>query len=487
MQHQHQLIHKVFLAGVAFDFTEKDLYQFFGPQYSSIQSIDLIKQKKNKRLNKGCGFMELTDAAEVADLLAREHFSFNGREFLVKEYKKGGDLEESKKDFIKRRLFIQNVHKKITNKQLRNFFGGLVNLEDAYLIKTDKFVKVGQEEAEQQRKQEGRQRARVCAGNDLQYGFILVKHASDVDTLLQKGPFVIRGLEVGIERYDPERHHRIKDGLRTKKYKKDKKVKKSKKAGNNKSSGQSSQGRATEGSGRDSMRRSQCASGSHGEPSWSQLSYHYRGQQYAEGQRSCQFDASSVQRSQYMERPQSYHYQNEQRVYSQAAQRSHFGEPEGELDYQDWTQEQEILIESILNLLGRTNLLSNLSFGEASCLEQIRDMVMGRGLEYLSREDLQRSQKLLSQIGSRAAIKNALNNKRTPSGRRAYQMTGRNEQDQQDSRRMQFFKKEAGHCQVGKFERSSKPHYARSYHNDLDLPETRKEVFVNCLATGKTE
>ena len=204
-----QKLHKVFLAGVSFDFKEQDLYDLFCKTYHSIVSIDLVKQKKNKRLNKGCGFMEILDPKELAHLLRTEKFYLKGREFSVKEYKSGEELQKSKEDLKRRRLFLRHVDKKVTNEHLRSFFGGLVELEDAYLVKTEKFNKFSKERKRIKNRQKGGKVVAEKAGRDLRHGYLVLVRSRDADKLLGKGVFVVNGCEVTVERFSQKKHERM--------------------------------------------------------------------------------------------------------------------------------------------------------------------------------------------------------------------------------------------------------------------------------------
>ena len=217
-------LHKVFLAGVAFDCPEQDLLDFFQRRYKSVKKIDLIKQRKNKQLNKGCGFMELEDPEEVADLLGKARFRLRGREFQVKKYKKGEELKKFKKDLNRRRLFIQNVDKGVDNGTLRGFFESFVDLEDAYLVKTEKFDRVRKKKEKRVAGEQGGvgegfggSKGVGCGPSEginyeekLQYGYLILKRAEDSDTVLCQGTFWIGGALAVVEKFDPGKHNKFR-------------------------------------------------------------------------------------------------------------------------------------------------------------------------------------------------------------------------------------------------------------------------------------
>ena len=190
---------KVFLAGLALDFTKEELFDFFSYQYDSIVSIHLVKQThtRTKTANKGSGFMQLTDLAEVLDLLRREKFCLNGRNFLVKKFKEGAELEQFKKELVSRRIFVHKIGPTLTNQHLIRFFSRIVNIEDAYIINPER-----KEMLDRMEQQRGSYKGRKpLSKKRFRYGYLVLKNAEDADYLLSVKSFRIKNSYVILEKY----------------------------------------------------------------------------------------------------------------------------------------------------------------------------------------------------------------------------------------------------------------------------------------------
>ena len=187
----HPKIHKLFLTGLYSSFTDKEMLTFFKSSFKSIKKVDLVKQRKNKRFNQGCGFLELTDEEEVKTLLEQEYFFLRGRKFSVKPHRTGEELRKYKESLRKRRLFIHSVEKEITDIELKEYFQEVVPLEDAYLIR-----KGG--------------KGRKMEQNKLLYGYIILKKAEDVEMVLERRVFKLKNSNIIVMAYDKNKHERYK-------------------------------------------------------------------------------------------------------------------------------------------------------------------------------------------------------------------------------------------------------------------------------------
>ena len=190
---------KVFLAGLALDFTKEELFDFFQSQYDSVVSIQLVKQThaRTKTVNKGSGFMQLTDLAEVLDLLRREKFCLNGRNFLVKKFKEGAELEKFKKELESRRIFIHKIGPELDSEDLLWFFSQIVEIEDAYIINPER--------KKEQDKMEGKWKHQnsTLAKKRFRYGYLVLKFAEDAHYLFLRKTFRIKKSTVILEKYNP--------------------------------------------------------------------------------------------------------------------------------------------------------------------------------------------------------------------------------------------------------------------------------------------
>ena len=188
-------IYKVFLAGLAFDFTKRELFNFFKSKYHSVISVEVVRQKKNKARNKGCGFMQLTNEDEFIAILSQRDYKIGNRGFLVKEYKKGNELRAFKHNLAQRRIFLHNIGRGITNQELRHFFKKIVSIEDAYIINPKK-----RSDYDPLKRRKG-----GLGVEDFRYGYLIVSKVEDVEWILEIGRFQIKGCRVIAQRYDPDR------------------------------------------------------------------------------------------------------------------------------------------------------------------------------------------------------------------------------------------------------------------------------------------
>ena len=198
-KHQQPNHNKVFLAGLAFYFTEADLYRFFDQIFRSVVKIDLVKNRSNKRLNRGCGFIQFADPAEARTMLETEFYTLAGRTFCAKEFIQGKALEQHKKDLERRRIFMHSIDPKLSNKQIKAFFDRFVPIEDAYVITKDRY-KLTRKERERLR------RRGVSSSLDLRYGYLVVREAGDAERLLDIGAFEVGRSHIILVRFDPKKH-----------------------------------------------------------------------------------------------------------------------------------------------------------------------------------------------------------------------------------------------------------------------------------------
>ena len=195
-------IYKVFLAGLSMDFSEEELLHFFRYHFPSVVTVDLVKQKKDRTKNQGSGFMELTDPEDLGDILRQRNFSIGGRGFLVKEYMQGGDLQAFKRNLALRRVFIHNIGPEVTNRDLRDFFGSFVAVEDAYIINQGGAFNSGKR---------NKRNGYLDKPKKFRYGYLILSYAEEVPAILEERMFDIRDSMVIAEKYDPGRPKMHKD------------------------------------------------------------------------------------------------------------------------------------------------------------------------------------------------------------------------------------------------------------------------------------
>jgi hypothetical protein len=155
---------KIFLGGLAGNFTIHDLNGLFSSlNYRSITKIDLVRSKKDPKINAGYGFMLVQSQQEAKRILKTHQFKLKGRMFVAKAYKKGNDLEKFQDEVQKRRLFVHTIDPNMNNEDLKSFFGRIVDVEDGYIVKRK--------------------------GNSFNIGYLMVRKVEDAWTLVKKKKF----------------------------------------------------------------------------------------------------------------------------------------------------------------------------------------------------------------------------------------------------------------------------------------------------------
>ena len=183
--------HKIFLYGIAVNFKDQEVFNFFKKKFKSTVKVKLLKQKGRRRLNKGSGFLEVLSRKEAEEIINTETFFFKGRKFFAKEFLDGDALNNYKKDLERRRLFIYNIYARLSNEQLISFFNEIVPIENVYVIEKEKF----------------KNSPRLLA-NDIEkrYGYVVLRRASDAQILLDIREFRIGSSVAVVKKYDSEKH-----------------------------------------------------------------------------------------------------------------------------------------------------------------------------------------------------------------------------------------------------------------------------------------
>lgn len=145
---QNPNTHTVFLVGLSSDFTSDSLKNHFiyNLKYISVIEVNMPKVNRGAHRNTkqkflGCGTMTLTDKRELQSLLKVGSFKFKGRKFFIKPYLVGEELAKFKEKIHKRRIFVHNIPKGVTNEELGEIFSCFGEVEDSYLIRSNKSKK----------------------------------------------------------------------------------------------------------------------------------------------------------------------------------------------------------------------------------------------------------------------------------------------------------------------------------------------------------
>lgn len=135
----------VFLVGLSSDFTADMLKNHFIYNLKMTSILEVNMPKINKSHNRhskqkflGCGTMTLTNEKELKMMLRAGSYKFKGRKFFVKPYLVGDALSKFKEQIQKKRVFVHNIPKGVSNEQLGEIFMCFGDVEDSYLIRSNK-------------------------------------------------------------------------------------------------------------------------------------------------------------------------------------------------------------------------------------------------------------------------------------------------------------------------------------------------------------
>lgn len=132
---------RIFLLGIHTDLKKTEIIDFFKKEYPSVTNCCLIHSKKFKKKtnNVGYGTLFLGNEEEKEKILEKRQFSLKGRNFVVKPYYKGKKLKDFKSSVHKRRIYVNNINPGMENGELRKVFEMFGDIEDAYIVKNNKF------------------------------------------------------------------------------------------------------------------------------------------------------------------------------------------------------------------------------------------------------------------------------------------------------------------------------------------------------------
>ena len=170
--------HKVFLVGLSVKFSEEQISTFFQDTLGvAVKHVNLLKNKKKRYT--GCAVVELVNAEAVEKILAKGKFELKNRRFFAKPHLSGEKLKKYQKEVKSKRVFIHNVDPSFTNKDIRLVFSELAPIEDAFLIESFDPSKA----------------------NALKYGYVMFKHLSDAQKMIQRGSLKVKGCTIIIMPY----------------------------------------------------------------------------------------------------------------------------------------------------------------------------------------------------------------------------------------------------------------------------------------------
>ena len=126
---------KIFIGCLPGSTTKKDIESAF-QKYGKITRIELkIDRVGNQKKCRGFGFVTF-DQKQSFEKVLRSRICMEGRQLVIQPYLKGSNLKESRFDLIRRKIFVGNLPRKITDKVFRSKFQQFGELEAAYIIKS---------------------------------------------------------------------------------------------------------------------------------------------------------------------------------------------------------------------------------------------------------------------------------------------------------------------------------------------------------------
>lgn len=127
----------IFVGGLESSTTNHELLQHFGC-FGVIRFCQVQCWKNNPAKCRGFALMDIADRSTFENILLTPH-RLNGRPIEVKKMiLDKEELEEHTTDLNKRKLFVSNLPKKLTDIELTEFFRQFGNVELAYIIKHHK-------------------------------------------------------------------------------------------------------------------------------------------------------------------------------------------------------------------------------------------------------------------------------------------------------------------------------------------------------------
>lgn len=124
-----------FVTGLCGLIKKKDLHKYLSTKCEGIKAVYLPNKRKA-----GYAFVETKTKKALKNFLALKGLSFNNRELTIKEFLRGGKLQEFKNEVNSRRLFVHSIPQKWKDEDLRQLFASYGAIEDAFVIR-DRYTK----------------------------------------------------------------------------------------------------------------------------------------------------------------------------------------------------------------------------------------------------------------------------------------------------------------------------------------------------------
>lgn len=175
---------KIALIGLDPTFSRKELVNFFKKKFNSTKKCVFLPMSKKKKKSKGKGKGNLSSVAtlilenqqEAEKILQIARFEYRGRSFLAKPFMDRKKLKKFQKLVKQRRVFIHNIHNRVTSKRLYKAFQDVCDIEEAYVIK----------------------KASGGGQGFTNYGYVTFRNIEEAKKMIKIGTIIIDGWRVNI-------------------------------------------------------------------------------------------------------------------------------------------------------------------------------------------------------------------------------------------------------------------------------------------------
>lgn len=124
---------KLYIGNIPKDLSEGEISTYFA-SISPHSEFTLVRVAKDQSNKAGFGFLKTGGHQEVKHILSSEHF-VNGHLLKCEEYSGSEEPAPVRNSLRRRRLFIRNLKKNITDEEMFQFFSQYGELESAYSVK----------------------------------------------------------------------------------------------------------------------------------------------------------------------------------------------------------------------------------------------------------------------------------------------------------------------------------------------------------------
>jgi RNA recognition motif-containing protein len=163
---------KVYIGNIPANLSEESLQIYF-KRFSPLGEFSLVRTAKESSPKGGFGFLKLTDEHQVKLVLAEEHM-IEGYLIKCEQYLGNEEPQPIKNSLRRRRLFIRNLKKSITDSELLEHFSKFGEVESAYSVKAHASHKARS------------------------FGYVTFKIEEPALLLIKAGKLLIKGVEISI-------------------------------------------------------------------------------------------------------------------------------------------------------------------------------------------------------------------------------------------------------------------------------------------------